>query len=91
MAVKPFGCAICRKGFVSPKCLAGHIKRFHEDPKETQAQICVKSAKISAKYLYSAEEKAKKEILADSSDGETQVQKEVHEIFNETDSETDIK
>ena len=58
MSVKPFGCAICRKGFVSPKCLADHIRRFHEDP-----QTYVKSSK----YLYSAEEKAKKEVLADSS------------------------
>ena len=32
-SVKPFGCAICRKGFVSSKSLADHIKRFHEDPK----------------------------------------------------------
>ena len=87
MSVKPFGCAVCRKGFVSPKCLADHIRRFHEDPKETQAQIYVKSAKKSAKCLYSAEEKVKQEVPADSSDEETPVQK----IFNGTDSETDIE
>ena len=91
MSVKPFGCAVCRKGFVSPKYLADHIRRFHEDPKEAQAQTYVKSAKKSAKYIYFPKEKAKKEVLADSSDEETQVQKEVLEIFNETDSKTDIE
>ena len=33
-SVKPFGCALCRKGFVSSKSLADHIKRFHEYPKD---------------------------------------------------------
>ena len=33
-SVKPFGCAVCRKGFVSSKSLADHIKRFHEYPKD---------------------------------------------------------
>ena len=32
-SIKPFGCALCRKGFVTSKSLADHIKRFHEDPK----------------------------------------------------------
>ena len=44
-SVKPFGCALCRKGFVTSKSLADHIKRFHEDPKNLPKFDTVKTEK----------------------------------------------
>ncbi len=43
------------------------------------------------KVEYSAKEKAKREVLADSSDKETPVKKEVGALSNEIDSENDIE
>ena len=69
-SVKPFGCALCRKGFVTSKSLADHIKRFHEDPKNLPKFDTVKTEKKKKGANNCASNKSRKSKAGGTGDTE---------------------